>query len=126
VFRPDFGGVIAAGQGGRRRSVQQFGFQHGVWTARHADSAGENHDRRGRCIHADRAALIIARNQRHPLSFIRWSSRRAATDAYGPGNPGCAHADALLHCDYAFATTFEMKIAEAQRHGDADRARQDF
>ena len=50
---PDRSDPPATRQSGRRRVVLEYAVEHGVWPARHRESACEDHDRRGSSVYVD-------------------------------------------------------------------------
>ena len=66
---PGGGDSTTAGQGRRRRTFFKHTIEHCFWTARHGESAREDHDRsRGR-LHADRSRARLADPDRLTLGF---------------------------------------------------------
>ena len=53
MHHPDRGDPVAAWQSGRRRTVFELAIEHSVWTTRHSESVGEDHDRRGSSVYVD-------------------------------------------------------------------------
>src|ERR1051326_2017782 len=93
---PDCGCLTATRQGRRRRLVLEHVIEHGVWTTRHGESVGEDHDRCRSRIHADRTRTWFAESQWFAIGVIVDAGDRtfSAADAFtgstseSPGSTG--------------------------------------
>jgi hypothetical protein len=113
--------LVATGKGRRRRAVFEFSVEHGIWPARHTDSAFEDYDRRRRCLYVARAFSFSAVHYRHEFGIAIGRAGPAGCNADRDSNTYasvCAGSRADLDGANAFARAIERQIAKrSQKSG---------
>ena len=65
MHRPGADDLVATGKGRRGRSLLEFSFEYGVWSAGNAKHPGKSDNRSGGRIHVARALSLAAIHYRH-------------------------------------------------------------
>jgi len=88
VHHPDRGDLAATGQSRRWRVVLQHALEHGLRPARHGESVGEDHDRRGGSVHVDCVDAWFADLQWFAIGVAIDTRKRTRSEPESDSDPG--------------------------------------